>query len=164
MSYNTAVTVFLPLVCICGILPALASLASLTIPPFVSEQCAEPNPDLGGVLKSVAEMVSSSNPKELSHPLSCLEVKERYPNSPSGYYTLSDESGNTSIVYCNMDDLYSCPSLEQALKGIQLSLDHTTDSITSQLDDIQDATNKLNTSISNVAQRQFTKQHNEQRA
>ena len=120
MSYNTAVTVFLPFMCIFGILPALACLASLTIPPFVSEQCAEPSPDFGGVLMSVAKMVSSSNPTELSHPLSCLEVKESSPSSPSGCYTLSDGTGNTNIVYCNTNDLYSCPSLEQVLQQLLL--------------------------------------------
>ena len=130
MSYNMAVTLLTLFVCIYGILPAFAGLNPLTIQPFVPEQCAEPSPDISGVLKSVAEMLSSSNYAEVSYPLSCLEVKESSPGSPSGYYTLSNGTGNTNIVYCNIDELYSCPSLEQALKGIQLSLDQTTNAIT----------------------------------
>ena len=53
---------------------------------------------------------------------SCMEIKESSPVSPSGYYTISNGSGGFVVVYCNMDELYSCPSLEQTLKGFSNNL------------------------------------------
>ena len=150
MTYNTAVIIFPLLVCIFGILPALASFGPLTIPSLVSKQCAESSRDISGLLKSVAEMLSSSNSAEVSYPLSCLEVKESSPGSPSGYYTLSNGTGNTNIVYCNMDELYSCPSLEQALKRIQSSLDQNTIAITVQLESSQEISSTFSTAINDT--------------
>ena len=126
----------------------ISAFVPLEIPALHSTQCKEANLDISNVLETVQEMLIKPTPS--SHPLSCLEVKESSPSSPSGYYTLSDGTGNTNIVYCNMDELYSCPSFEQVLRGIQLSLDHTIDTITSQLDDVQDATNTLSTFINNT--------------
>ena len=129
-----------------------SAFVPLEMPALHSTQCRETSLDVSNVMKTVQEMLS--NPTPSSHPLSCLEVKETSPRSTSGYCTLSDGTGNTNIVYCNMDDLYSCPSLEQALRGIQASLDQNTNAITSQLESGQKFSNKLgggiNTSVSNV--------------
>ena len=124
MSLNTAAIILLLLACIFYSLPTFGSFVPQQLPVYTLLKCEEEALDISEVLTSIAEMLSSNNnPTPSSHPLSCLEVKESSPGSPSGYYTLSDGTGNTNIVYCNMDELYSCPSLEQALKGIQLSLD-----------------------------------------
>ena len=141
---------FVQLLILALISGSISNFIPLEFPIMQSTQCGEAERDMSDVIKSVQEMLSDHAPS--TYPLSCMEVRENSPSSPSGYYTLSDGTGNTNIVYCNMDDLYSCPSLEQALRGIQLSLDHTTDIITSQLDGIlesQDVTNTLSTAINN---------------
>ena len=57
---------------------------------------------------------------QVSIPKSCMEIQELFPNSPSGFYTIND--GISSVVYCKMDELYSCRSLEQTLKGLSKTL------------------------------------------
>ena len=92
--------------------------------PSLSEQCGEHgSPDLSGVLTTLTEMiVNNKTPSFL--PKSCMEIKESSPVSPSGYYTISNGSGEGGVVvYCNMDDLSSCPALEQTLSGIKKDLD-----------------------------------------
>lgn len=77
--------------------------------------------DLSGAVETVAQLLqSTTSPSSL--PGSCMEIKESSPNSPSGYYTISNSSGGSVVVYCNMDDLYSCPALEQTLKGMSSTL------------------------------------------
>ena len=125
---------------------SISDFVPLEIPPLQYTKGKEVSHDIGDVLETVQEMLSSSTPS--SHPLSCLEVKQSSPGSPSGYYTLSDGTGNTNIVYCNMDEL--CSSLEQSLKGIQLSLDQNTNAIVSQLESNQEFSSTLSTAINNT--------------
>ena len=89
--------------------------------PSLSEQCGEHgSPDLSGVLTTLTEMiVNNKTPSSL--PKSCMEIKESSPVIPSGYYTISNGSG--VVAYCNMDDLSSCPALEQTLSGIKKDVD-----------------------------------------
>ena len=89
--------------------------------PSLLEQCGEHgNPDLSGVLATLTEMiVNNKTPSSL--PKSCIETKESSPVSPSVYYTISNGSG--VVVYCNMDDLSSCSTLEQTLSGIKKDVD-----------------------------------------
>ena len=92
--------------------------------PSLSEQCGEhSNPELSGVLTTLTEMiVNNKSPSSL--PKSCMEIKESSPVSPSGYYTISNGSSESAVVvYCNMDDLSSCPALEQTLSGIKKDVD-----------------------------------------
>ena len=119
-----------------------------------SGQCGEyTNPDLTGVLATLTQMIHS-NISYGTLPKSCMEIKESSPASPSGYYTLSSgTSGNASVVYCNMEDLYSCPALGQALSGIMkdlLSLSTGTDScpaLEQTLDEIRNDVDSLFTDI-----------------
>ena len=82
--------------------------------PFQSEQCGEHgNPDLSGVLATLTEMIVN-NKAPSSLPKSCMEIKQSSPVSPSGYYTISNGSGESGVVvYCNMDDLSPCPALNK---------------------------------------------------
>ena len=75
--------------------------------------------DLTNVITTVAQMITDS----IDYiPRSCLEVKNGSPESPSGYYTiLSDISGISSIVYCDMDNLNTCPAIGQTLTGLMSS-------------------------------------------
>ena len=77
--------------------------------------------DLSNALATVAQLMKSKDIAS-SLPKSCLEIKESSPVSPSGYYTISNGSGGSVVVYCNMDELYSCPSLEQTLKRFSSNL------------------------------------------
>ena len=88
--------------------------------PSLSEKCGEyGNPDLSEVLTTVTDMIVN-NKAPSSLPKSCVEVKESSPVIPSGYYTISKGSGESGVVvYCNIDDLSSCPALEQTLSGIR---------------------------------------------
>ena len=82
-----------------------------------SSQCgAGYSYDLTSAITTVAQMITDS----IDYiPRSCLEVKNGSPESPSGYYTLmNDTSGVSSIVYCDMDNLNTCPALEQTLTGL----------------------------------------------
>ena len=72
-------------------------------------------------LATVTQLVMS-NDTDYTFPKSCMEIKESSPVSPSGYYTISNGSGSSVVVYCNMDELYSCPFLEQTLKEFSNSL------------------------------------------
>ena len=151
MSFNTTAIIFPLLACIFCILPTFGNFIPQQLPGLTSDKCQEEALDISEVLTSVAEMLSSNNnPTPSSHPLSCLEVKESSSGSPSGYYTLSDGTVNTNIVYCNMDKLYSCPSLEQTLKGLQLSLDQNTNAITSQLESSQEFSSSFSTAINDT--------------
>ena len=89
---------------------------------FTAEQCGvDITSDISDVLESVAELMDN-NDISSSLPKSCMEIKESSLVSPSGYYTISNGSGGSVVVYCNMDELYSCPSLEQTLKGFSNTL------------------------------------------
>ena len=92
--------------------------------PSLSEQCGEHgNPDLSGVLTTLTKIVVN-NKATSSLPKSCMEIKESSPVSPSGYYTISNGSGESGVVvYCDMDDLFSCPALEQTLSRIKEDVD-----------------------------------------
>ena len=75
----------------------ISTFVPLELPTLQSTQCGEAQLDMSDVIKSVQEMLSNHAPS--TYPLSCLEVKESSPSSPSGYYTFSDGTGNTNIVY-----------------------------------------------------------------
>ena len=45
------------------------------------------------------------------------KLRRAFPVSPSGYYTISNGSRCSVVVYCNKDEVYSCPSMQQTLKG-----------------------------------------------
>ena len=97
------------------------------LPP---QQCGlEITHDLSDALETVAQLVKS-NDTASSLPKSCTEIKESSPVSPSGYYTISNGNGGSVVVYCNMDQLYSCPSLEQTLKGFSSTLSGFTNTVT----------------------------------
>ena len=103
---------------------AQSSFAPVEWTPQVlpEEKCELANiADISDVLATVAQQVKS-NDIVSSLPNSCMEIKESSPVSPSGYYTISNGSGGSMVVYCNMDELYSCPSLEQTLKGFSNNL------------------------------------------
>ena len=38
-------------------------------------------------------------------PSSCKDIKDKWPSSTSGYYTIATANGHTSTVYCHMEDL-----------------------------------------------------------
>ena len=38
-------------------------------------------------------------------PISCQEIKNKQPNSPSGVYLLATANDGTKYVYCNMEEL-----------------------------------------------------------
>ena len=75
-------------------------------PRIYSGNCeAHSDPNLTSVLASLSEMLSNSSHSS-SLPESCLEIKNSFPYSPSGYYTLFNATnGVASITYCDMDDL-----------------------------------------------------------
>ena len=77
--------------------------------------------DLSGVLATLAELIKS-NDTASSLLKSCMEIKESSPVSASGYYTINNGSVGSVVVYCNMDGLYSCSSLEQTLNGFSNTL------------------------------------------
>ena len=99
-----------------------------------SEQCGEyTNPDFTRVLATLTQMINDDESAAVL-PKSCMEIKENSPASPSGYYTISNgTSGNAAVVYCNMDDLYSCPALEQTLSGIMKDINSLSVDVNSPL-------------------------------
>ena len=38
-------------------------------------------------------------------PGSCADIKHHWPHSPSGYYTVATSNGDTTTVYCHMEEL-----------------------------------------------------------
>ena len=38
-------------------------------------------------------------------PGSCADIKDHWPHSPSGYYTIATSNGDTTTVYCHMEEL-----------------------------------------------------------
>ena len=38
-------------------------------------------------------------------PGSCADIKDHWPHSPSGYYTIATSNGDTTTVYCHMEKL-----------------------------------------------------------
>ena len=89
---------------------------------LTSEQCEVGMiSDISDALATMAELMKN-NDVASSFLKSCMELKEDSPVSPSGYYTISNGSGGSVVVYCNMDELYSCPSLELTLKAISNNL------------------------------------------
>ena len=96
------------------------------LPP---EQCGlEITHDISEAIATVAQLVKS-NDTAVSLPNSCMEIEENSPVSPSGYYTIRNGNGGYVVVYCNMDQLYSCPSLEQTLKEFSSTLSGFTNSV-----------------------------------
>ena len=89
-----------------------------------SQQCGtEGSFNPTDALQTVAQLIKNTTTSS-SLPKSCMEIKENSPVSLSGYYTISNESGESGVVvYCNMDNLYSCPALEQTLSGIMKNVD-----------------------------------------
>ena len=105
--------------CLLGTMPTFGNFAPLVMPVGSGQNCQGSVPDISEVLSTVAESILNDI-VPAAHPASCLEIKEGSPQSPSGYYTLSNETGGTVIVYCNMDGLYPpCSSIEQLLDDIQ---------------------------------------------
>ena len=88
------------------------------------QQCGtEGSSDPTDALQTVAQLIKSTTTSS-SLPKSCMEIKESSPVSQSGYYTISSGSGGSGVVvYCNMDDLSSCPALEQAFSGMMKDVD-----------------------------------------
>ena len=89
-----------------------------------SQQCGtKGSSDPTDALQTIVQLIKNTT-TSYSLPKSCMEIKESSPVSPSGYYTISSGSGESDVVvYCNMDDLSSCPSLEQTLSGIKKDVD-----------------------------------------
>ena len=85
--------------------------------------------DLSDLLATVTQLITS-NDTDSSLPESCMEIKESSPVNPSGYYTISNGSGGNLVVCCNMDELYSCPSLEQTLNEFSNALTGVSDIVT----------------------------------
>ena len=38
-------------------------------------------------------------------PGSCADIKDHCPHSPSGYYTITTSNGDSTTVYCHMEEL-----------------------------------------------------------
>ena len=108
-------------------------------------------PDISGSLATVAELVKNTDIVP-SFPKSCMELKESSPVSPSGYYTISNGNEGSIVVYCNMDELYSCPSLEQTLNGFSNNLAGISSKIVDVSNNVasSNACNKLATSCQEV--------------
>ena len=110
-----------------------------------SSQCGvASSSDLTNVITTVTQMITNS----INYiPRSCLEVKNGSPASPSGYYTvLDDTSGVTSIIYCDMDNLNTCPAIEQTLTGLMNSyttLATTVSGVQTGVDNLQTGFNTL---------------------
>ena len=52
--------------------------------------------------------------------LSCEEIKTKWPDSPSDYYTIADSNGHTRHVYCHMEEL--CGSDEGWMRVAYLNM------------------------------------------
>ena len=115
------------------------------LPP---EQCGlEITHDLSEAIAIVAQLVKN-NDTASSIPKSCMEIKENSSVSPSGYYTISNGNGGSVVVYCNMDELYSCPSLEQTLKGFSNTLSGFANTVTGVSSTVTEVASTL-TGVSN---------------
>ena len=80
----------------CVITAADFSPVEWNVPP--SEQCGEySNPDLTEVLATLTQMILGNN-SYVSLSKSCMEIKERSPDSPSGYYTISNGTGGMLLL------------------------------------------------------------------
>ena len=57
------------------------------------------------ILRKLNMLTNSSgySPSSLLH--SCEEIKTRFPNSPSDYYTIIDGTGHARHVYCQMEQV-----------------------------------------------------------
>ena len=89
-----------------------------------SQQCEQGIPgmmNISAALNAVSQLLSETlSPTSL--PKSCLEVKTSLQHGIplSGYYTIMDAAtGNVSVVFCDMEDVESCPAVEQAFAGLQ---------------------------------------------
>ena len=108
-------------------------------------------PDISDALATVVDLVKS-NDTTSSLPKSCMEIKKTSPASSCGYYTISNGSGGSIVVYCNMDELYSCPPLEKTLKGFSNNLAEVSSDIIAISNSVasSNACNKIATSFQEV--------------
>ena len=55
----------------------------------------------------LAQKIKSScrRPPPSYIPGSCADIKDHWPHSPSGYYTIATSNGDTTTVYCHMEEL-----------------------------------------------------------
>ena len=114
--------------------------------------------DTSDALATVAELIKGNNIAS-SLPKSCMEIKESSPVSPSGYYTISNGSGGSVVVYCNMDELYSCPSLEQTLKGLSstlLGFTNTVTGVSSTVTDVASTVMGMSSNLTKISNTQET--------
>ena len=51
------------------------------------------------------ELIKENKSCDVIHYNSCEAILSRWPNSPSGYYSLADVNGHTRHVYCHMETL-----------------------------------------------------------
>ena len=98
-----------------------------------SGECREAqSSDISDAMDMVVQLMKSSGFTS-SLRSSCTEIKESSPVSPSGYYTISNGNGGSAVVCCNMDELNSCPSLEQTLQELSSGFTKFTDTLTAAL-------------------------------
>ena len=77
--------------------PQLVSLQS---------QVSSLSSDLKKIYQLLEEHVNiTGNCEEETSPTSCDAILNKWPNSPSGYYNLTDVNGHTRHVYCHMETL-----------------------------------------------------------
>ena len=57
------------------------------------------------IMSCVVGIISIRLPPPPYIPGSCGEIRNHWPNSPSGYYTVSTANGEASPMYCHMEEL-----------------------------------------------------------
>ena len=121
---------------------------------FPPEECGLANiSDISDALETVAELMESKDITS-SLPKSCIKIKESSPFSQSGYHTISNGSGGSVVVYCKMDELYSCPSLEQTLKEFSSTLEgfnKTVTGISSTVTEVASAVTRMSSTLTEAS-------------
>ena len=55
--------------------------------------------------KLLLSLTNSTQPPPSYIPGCCADIKYYWPHSPSGYYTIATSNGDTTTVYCHMEEL-----------------------------------------------------------
>ena len=55
--------------------------------------------------KSTLSVSNCTRPAPSYIPGCCADIKYYWPHSPSGYYTIATSNGDTTTVYCHMEEL-----------------------------------------------------------
>lgn len=101
-----------------------ASYVPLELKPYFSNsnQCENLDSfDIANIIETLYSMIKIWPPL----PYSCMEIQASSPESPSGYYILNNGTGGIHIAYCNMNEYFSCSSIEQAFNALAKSHEET---------------------------------------